>query len=158
MKLKIDTFTWAVIGIVLILMVAAVITVQRSDGNTTNTLTYIEDDTPAAPVQNAFVAFHQGDLLKAKEQFTTDVIEDAGKDSYGPFGGNRMLDERPRRLRIADVQQGADDADEAIVIFELDTYSGGGLFGGGDTWSYRSSVTVIREEGVWKINTPEFFY
>ena len=63
-----------------------------------------------------------------------------------------------RRLRIVAVQPDPDDPDRALVTFVIDTYSRGGPFGAGSTWSREVTVEVVREEGAWKINAQEFFF
>ena len=60
MQLKVDKFTWAVILIVAALLVAAVVTVNRTGGQDTDNLAYRTDDTLLTPIHNAFVAFERG--------------------------------------------------------------------------------------------------
>lgn len=160
--MKIDKFTAIVIGVVLALLVAAVVTVNRTDGDGSDTVEYVTSDTPDAPVQNAFIALQKGDLFTAREQYASRVVDDENSEfAYGPLGGNGGrydAEDTTRRLRILSVEIDEENADQALVTFVLDTYSNRGPFGTGSTWSSQRTIEVVREDGVWKINTPEFFY
>ena len=63
-----------------------------------------------------------------------------------------------RRLRVTDVKVDPQDADRAYVTAAIDTYSTGGIFNSGSTWTSERTVEVIREDGAWKINAQEYFY
>ena len=80
------------------------------------------------------------------------------KTSPSRTGTAPRADTTARRLRIVEVETDPADENRALVTFVQDTYSQGGLFGGGNTWSRRGVVEVVREEGEWKINAQEFFY
>ncbi len=154
---KMDKFIWAVIIIVVLVLVAAVITVNLTGGAGWGEPTYLDEDTPEAAVHNAFVAFMNQDFAKARQYYTDDALESdqseraflGEKDIYRPNDNNQ-------RLRIRSVKY-LDDG-EAVVTIAIDHYSAGGLFGGGDTWSNERVLKVVREEDGWKIDTREFFY
>ena len=57
--MKIDKFTWAVIGVVVLLLVVAVVTVNVTGGAGVQAQDYLPLDTPEAPVYNAFLAFQR---------------------------------------------------------------------------------------------------
>lgn len=156
--MKLDKFTWAVIAVIALLIVAAVVSVTRSSGAAVDEMTYLEDNSPEAPVHNAFVALQRGDRTRAREQYSQTILDElGGEKGWDPFSGN-MGDRSARRLRIVAVEPDAEDADRALVSFVIDTYSRGGLFGAGNTWSREGTVEVVREDGTWKINAQEFFY
>jgi hypothetical protein len=156
--MKLDKFTWAVIGVVLLLLVAAVVTVNVTGGQGVEAQEYMPQDTPEAPVYNAFLALQRGDLTKAREQYSETILQQNQKDNYDPFAGRTTSGSGSQRLRIIKTEPVPDDPDRALVTFMQDTYNQGGLFGAGSTWSRESTVEVIREEDGWKINTPEFFW
>jgi hypothetical protein len=156
--MKLDKFTWAVIAVVVLLLVAAVVTVNRTGGVGAQAQEYLPLDTPEAPVYNAFLAFQRGDLTKAREQYSEQVFEDVGKDGYDPLAGRTSSTNSSQRLRILKTDPVADDPDRALVSFVQDTYNQGGLFGSGNTWSREGTIEVVREEDGWKINTQEFFW
>lgn len=156
--MKLDKFTWAVIIVIVLLVAAAIVSVTRSGNVAADTVTYLEDNNPETPVHNAFVALQRGDRTRAREQYTQSVLDElGGEKGWDPFSGN-MADRSARRMRIVAVEPDAEDADRALVSFVIDTYSRGGLFGAGNTWSRDGTVEVIREDGAWKINAQEFFY
>jgi hypothetical protein len=160
---KIDKFTVIVIAIVLVLLIAAIVTVNRTDNREgVDTAEYISSDSPDAPVQNAFIALQKGDLFTAREQYAARIVDDENSEyAYGPLGGNGgryETGDTTRRLRILSVEIDDKNPDQALVTFVLDTYSNRGPFGTGSTWSNQRTVEVVREDGAWKINTPEFFY
>jgi hypothetical protein len=155
--LKFDKFTLGVIAVVALVLVGAVITVNVTGTKGWGQPTYLDEDTPEAAVLNAFVAFLQRDYAKARQYYTSDVLEPSdNRPSFpGEFGGYYPEDSN-RRLRIVDVEKTSDD--EALVTISIDFYSPNGPFGGGTTWSSQRVLKVVRENGAWKIATPEFFY
>lgn len=143
--MKIDRFTWAVIGIVLIILVGAVISVNLTGGEGVTGETYLEENTPAAPVYNAFVAFQNGDVATARAQYSRRVLDEELRDSgYNPFS-DRFSQDGARRLRIVEVSYDEDDPNRAYVTAEVDTYQSSGPFGTGSTWSRRLVLDVVRE-------------
>lgn len=160
--MKIDKFTAIVIGIVLVLLVAAIVTVNRSGDDGDEPVDYVTADSPDAPVQNAFIALQKGDLFTARDQYASRIVDDEKSEyAYGPFGetgGRYETGDTARRLRILSVEIDDENPDQALVTFVMDTYSNSGPFGTGSTWSSQRTVEVVREDGVWKMNTPEFFY
>lgn len=153
---KLDKFTWAIILIVLVVLVAAVVTVNLTGGAGWGVATYLEEDTPEAVVHNAFLAFLKQDVAKARQYYTTDVLADDLKGER--FPGERYsyyTDNTNRRLQIKNISHV--DGGEAMVTVVIDYYSSDGLFGGGNTWSRERMLKIIQEEEEWKIDTSEFF-
>ncbi len=158
MGLKLDRFTWIVTAIVALLLVAAVVTVNLSRGAGWGNDTYQTDNSPATPVYNAFVAFQKGDVIKARDQYSKSVLDEIqANKGYDPFY-NRVNNLNAQRLRILQVDTDPAHPDHAVVTFVEDNYSNQGLFNSGSSWSRRGNVEVVREAGVWKIDTQEFFY
>jgi hypothetical protein len=157
--MKLDKFTWAVIGVVVLLLVAAVITVNRTGGAGVQPQEYKSLGTPEAPVYNAFLAIQRGDVTKAREQYSKAVLADLDKDkNYDPFSGRNISTGNSQRLRILKTEPAADDPKRALVSFVEDTYNQGGIFDSGSTYSRNATVEVVKEDDGWKINTQEFFY
>lgn len=156
--MKLDKFTWAVIGVVVLLLVAAVVTVNVTGGIGAQAQEYMAQDTPEAPVYNAFLALQRGDLTKAREQYSQEALDGFEKDGYDQLAGRSTSTSSSQRLRIIKSEPVADDPDRALVTFEQDTYNQGGLFGSGSTWSREGTIEVVREGDGWKINTQEFFW
>lgn len=157
MSAKLDRFTWIVIIVVIALVAAAIITVTMTQGEGTESAAYLEEDSPGAAVYNAFIALQKGDLYAARSHYSERVLEDIAEQDYDPFAG-RGGDTTARRLRIVEVEIDPADENRALVTFYQDTYNQGGLFGGGQTWSRKGVVEVVRENGVWKVDAQEFFY
>jgi hypothetical protein len=157
--MKLDKFTWAVIAVVLLLLVAAIVTVTSTRGSGWADVAYVDDNQPESPVHNAFVALQRGDRTRARAQYSQAVLADIDNErGYDPFSG-RAGDQASRRLRIVGVEIDPDNPDIALVTFVQDTYTrGGGLFGAGNTYSQQRTAEVIREDGQWKINAQEFFW
>jgi len=155
--MKLDTFTWGVIAVVAVILVAAVLTVNLTGGAGWEALDYITDDVPEAPVMNAFLALQQGDITRARTQYSQAVLDEiGGEKGYDPFS-NRGAGQSSR-LRIIEVQPIEDDPDRALVTFAVDTYSRSGPFGSGNSWTREGTVEVVREDDAWKINSQEFFW
>ncbi len=158
MGIKLDKFTLGVVAVVILLLAAALFTANRSGGSGAAVVDYVPLDTPEAPVQNAFLAFQNQDIFTAREQYSQRVLNEVNSDAgYGPLkDGVYYGPDTSRRLRIIDVQIDPQDPDRAVVTIEQDTYSPGGLFGGG-SWSSRRTVTVVHEADGWKIDSLEYF-
>jgi hypothetical protein len=157
--MKLDKFTWAVIGVVVVLLVAAVVTVNMTGGAGVQAQEYMAPDTPEAPVFNAFLALQRGDLTKARAQYSEQVWDEINKDgSYDPLAGRSSPNNNSQRLRITGTELIEDDPDRALVSFVQDTYNRGGLFGSGSSWSREGTVEVVHEEDGWKLNAQEFFW
>ncbi len=159
MRLRLDKFTLAVLAVVGILLVAAVVTVNRSSGQATQT--YQTDDAPATPVVNAFLALQQGDLAMARRQYTQAVLglsDNEKEPGYGPLRGQQYYNDSSRRLRLLETRIDPDDPNRAYVTAAVDNYSTGGIFSSGSTWTTDRVVEVVREDGAWKINVEEYFY
>ena len=159
-SVKPDKFTWIVLGVVIALLVAAVITVNRTGAGRETAPAYQTADQPDTPVVNAFIAMQAGDVFTAREQYSSRVLDEISKmDGYDPFtGSGRPTGDQSQRLRILATDVKADNPDQATVTFEVDTYASGGPFGSGNTWTSRRTVPVVREDGVWKLDGQEFFY
>jgi hypothetical protein len=158
MRLKFDAFTWVVIAVVVALVAAAVVTVNAGSPFGSGELDYMEENTPAAPVYNAYIAVQRGDAAEARAQFTDAALAEHDKRGYDPIAQNISFyanDQGSRRVRIVQVQE--ENPDEALVTVVEDTYSGGGLFGR-STWSNQRVIRVARVDGVWKIDDPNMFY
>lgn len=158
MRVKFDAFTWVVIAVVAALVVAAVVTVNTGSRFGAGEPEYMNENTPAAPVYNAYIAVQRGDAAKARAQFTGDALAEHDKQGYDPIAQNISFyanDQGSRRVRIVQVQE--QSPDEALVTVVEDTYSGGGLFGR-SSWSNQRVIRVVRADGVWKIADPNMFY
>ncbi|MGL4651772.1 MAG: hypothetical protein ACRC1H_20355 [Caldilineaceae bacterium] len=163
MRLKIDAFTWAVIAIVVLLVAAAVLTVNLADGSTADQRIQLPADSPGAPVVAALLAVQDGDVATARAQFTDEVLEQYKKNGYDPIANAASFaanDQSSRRMRIVEVSQPQADQEAAEVAFVTiaeDNFSGGGLFGR-STWSNQRVLRVVRVDGDWKIDDTNLFY
>ncbi len=155
--MKLDSFTWGVIGVVAVILVAAVVTVNLTGGAGWDALEYIVEDIPEAPVMNAFLALQQGDITRARAQYSQAVLDEiGGPEGYDPFS-NRGSGQSSR-LRILKAEPLEDDPDRALVTVAIDFYSRTGPFGSGTTWMRETTIEVVREDGAWKINSQEYFW
>ena len=158
MRLRIDRFTWIVIGVVLLLVVAAVVTVNLTGGKTENPANYRTDDSPDTPVYNAIVAVQAGDVARARAEFTASALAEFKKNSYDPVANaanNYANNGSVRRTRIIEV--GAVVGDEASVTIAEDNFGGGDLFDR-STYTNQRIIRVVREDGRWKVADTSLFY
>lgn len=158
MKIRIDRFSLAILVVVGLLIVAAVFTVSQSGGASQES--YRTEDAPETPIYNAFLALKQGDIAMARAQYSAQVLKEAASETgYGPLRGESFTyGDTARRLRVTEVRLDPQDASRAYVTVAIDTYTTGGLFNSGNTWTSERTVEVIREDGAWKINAQEYFY
>ena len=157
MIFKLDRFTWIVLAVVVILLIVAVVTVNRSASPTTGTPAYHTADAPETPVYNAFVATERGEHYRAREQYTAAVLEQMERDRFDPFAAGYRNSDTSRQLRIVAVEIDEADPNRALVTVIEDNYSPSGPFGSGNTWSNQRTIPVAREDGVWKIDAVELF-
>ena len=159
MKLRLDRFTIVVLAVVGVLLVAALATVYWSGPNR-QTAEYRADDTRRNTRPQRLPRPAQGRHGQGARTVQRQVLEDIDKQEgyYGPLRGPYYSDQTARRLRILKTEPDPKNPDRAYVTAAVDTYSGGGLFDSGSTWSSERVVEVVREDGVWKINTQEYFY
>jgi hypothetical protein len=161
MKLHFDKFTIGVLVVVGVLLAAAIFTISRTN-NSGEPATYLTEDAPATPVVNAFLAYQDGDIPKARAQYSQEVLDRVDKTEaggYGPLRGEYYGSaDANRRLRVLKEQIDDTNPDRAYVTVAIDNYSTGGLFNRGDTWSSERVVEVVREDGAWKLNSEEYFY
>lgn len=159
MNLRFDKFTWGVVLVVALLLIAAVVTVSRTNQQATEPEEYRTADEPATPVWNAYLAMQRGDIVKARDQYSERILADHKENNYDPFTNRGYVDDRTAtRLRILETQIDPDDADLAFVTFSLDRYYPGGLFDSGNTSSSKRTIEVIREDDRWKVDTDEYFF
>ncbi len=164
MSLKLDKFTWSIVTIVALLLIGAVITVNMTGGEGYGEPDYLAENSPEAAVYNAFVAGIKNDNDAVQIYYTQRVLDQYRRD--GQEGGQAMAmpysgpgyyrDTSSRRLRILDVKQISDE--RADVTFVVDTYSAGGPFGSGNTWSNEQVLPVELEDGTWKVDTSWFYF
>jgi hypothetical protein len=143
MRLRIDTFTWIIIALVLLLVVAAV---------------YLTDDSPSTPVYNALVAVQQGDVARARSEFTQEALDQYEKGGYDPIANaasNYANNYASTRTRIVEIT--GETADEASVTIAEDNFGGGDLFER-STYTNQRVIRVVREDGRWKIANNNLFY
>lgn len=157
MIFKLDRFTWIVLVAVTALLIAAVVTVNRSASDTGDALAYRTVDAPETPVYNAFVATERGELYRAREQYTATVLEQMERDRFDPFTSGYRNSDTSRQLRIVAVEIDEADPNRALVTVIEDNYSPSGPFGSGNTWSNQRTIPVAREDDVWKIDAVELF-
>ena len=157
MNLKADRFTWIVLGVVIILLAAAVVTVNRTNGDGWGELTYLDENSPEAAIYNAFVAFSLQDSERVSELYTRRVLDEykEGRGSEQPIRPFFSRDDNPRRLRILEVTT---HDTSAQVTFAVDHYSQGGPFGSGESWTDQRTLRVVQEEGIWKIDEANFYF
>lgn len=159
MNLRFDKFTWGVLLVVALLLIAAVVTVSRTNQQAAVPEEYRTADEPASPVWNAFLAMRRGDVVKAREQYSKRVLAEQKKNNYDPFTNSSYGDDQNAvRLRILETQFDPQDADLAFVTISIDRYYSGGPFEGGNTSSTRRTLEVIREDDRWKVDTDEYFF
>jgi hypothetical protein len=156
---RLDSFSWSVIAVVVVLLAAAVVTVNLTEDRGWGQVEYLDEETPAAAVRNAYVAFLKQDFERARRYYTREVLVTTAQEyggGVGPFDRERYVGDRNRRLRIVHVQFQGNE--HAAVTFAVDHFNSGGLFKAGSTWTDRRTVPVTREGDGWKIDTQEFFY
>lgn len=158
MGMKIDRFTWSIILIVLLLIAGAIVMVTASGGRGWTTDDYLNEDTPAAVVHDAFVAFVRNEPAIAANYYSAKVLaDDENKASFAERVSYYDSNRQNQRLRILKVDI---NDDTAYVTLAIDRFRPGGLFDSGSTWTDRRTIPLVREEGAWKIDTEtmDLFY
>lgn len=151
-----DRFSWIVIGVVGVLLLAAVgVATLRPAQNETAQEVYLEEDTPEAVVHDMYVAFLKHDVVRMKGYFSQRVRENFEQNQRWPEI-QYYPDTSSRRMRIVTVEiQGQD---RAMVTMDIDNYSPGGLFSSNNVWTNRQLLSLVREEDSWKIDSENFYF
>jgi len=151
-----DRFSWIVIGVVGLLLLAAVgVATLGSDQSAAAEEVYLEQDTPEGVVHDAFVAFLHRDSARMKSYFSRRVQESFDRDSRWP-NIDYYPDAGSRRMRIEKVDMQGED--RAAVTIVIDNYSPGGLFAQSNVWSSRQTLALVREDAGWKIDSEKFYF
>jgi hypothetical protein len=154
--MKLDKFTWVILAVVAALLIVAVVSVNRVAPDATETA-YLDEDSPAAPVYNLFLALDAGNFAGARRYYSEAALAEMDKpggmgplESYRPSGS--------QRLRITDVSVDEAAPDRAYITIIIDNYSNNGPFGSGSSYSNERTIEVVRENGEWKIANAEYFF
>lgn len=156
MGMKIDRFTLAIILGVLLLVIAAVVTVLFTGERAGQSTEYLNEDTPEAVVHDAFLATARNEPDVAMSYYSRDVREDDDnlrfRERFNYYDSGRTS----RRLRIlnADISE---DGDKAYVTVAIDNFHQGGLFDSG-TSTFRRTIPLVREDDAWKIDTDDVLH
>ncbi len=174
MRMKFDLFTWVVIGIVAVLVIGAVVTVNVS-GSRADSVAYLSADSPSAPVFNAIVAAQRGEIVMAREQFSQAVLDSyASQPGYDPIANAVATfanDQNARRIRILRVDTvtpsgvvtdsvtatAPASGEQAWVTIAEDYFYSGGLLSR-NTWSNQRIIRVVNDNGTWKVDDTNLFY
>lgn len=174
MRMKFDLFTWVVVGIVAVLVIGAVVTVNVSDSRA-ESVAYLSGDSPSAPVYNAILAAQRGEIAKAREQFSQGVLDGyAAQPGYDPIANavaSFANDQNARRIRILKVETVAPSevvtdsmtatvaptGEQAWVTIAEDYFYSGGLLSR-NTWSNQRIIRVVNDNGTWKVDDSNLFY
>lgn len=108
-------------------------------------------NSPEGALQRYLAAFDEGDYEVAYGFFSEEVQADTSLDEYermasgyGPFFGDGVT----RRVVFERVDG---EADRVRVHLTVEDFYGGG-FGGGDTIRTPYQITMVRENGEWRID------
>lgn len=154
MSVKFDRFSLIVIGVVLAIVAAALVTVGRGEPSIASD--YRTANAPETPVINAFLARRQNDIATFRQQYSARAMSNFENNGTTLEQQWSYTPDDSSRLRVLNAQVDSSDPNRAYVTIARDSYSGS-LFGG-STYSYESIVPVVREDERWKIDSVEFFY
>jgi len=133
----------AIVALVLMVVAAATFLLVSDD----EVATY-PPGSPEAAYQEYAQAWEAGDVETAWEAFTTRAQGRISKSEFRDT--NTWRGEEAMRIWI-EHQTGTDD--RAVLNLSIDFTYDGGLFGT-DRHTESSRVTLLREDGEWKIDTP----
>lgn len=111
-------------------------------------------DSPEGVVQAYLTAFEDGDYETAHATFSAAVRDEMPIDEYEravrEYGAGYPIDGSSRRVLF---DRTTDDGERAAVHLTVEEfYGGGGPFGGGDTYRSPREVSLVREDGAWRID------
>jgi hypothetical protein len=133
--------SFAIVALVVLAIVALVLAAGREAA-------VYPTGSPEAAFQQYAAAWDAGDLDTAWGSLT---LRAQGRLSEWEFrDANTWRDDEKHRVWI-DERSGADD--RVVLHLTIETIYDGGLFGSG-RYEDASSVTMVREDGDWKIDTP----
>ena len=151
-----DRFSWIVIAVVGLLLLAAVgVATLGTDQGAAQAEAYLEQDTPEGVVHDAYVASLRRDSERFRSYFSQRVRDIYAQDQRWP-SIDYAPDNGSRRMRIENVEMISKD--RATVSVAIDNYSPGGLFNQSNVWTNRQTITLVREDGSWKIDSENFYF
>jgi hypothetical protein len=107
-------------------------------------------DSPEAAFQAYYTAWEARDLETAygllSERIRASVTADGYRTADREYGWSRG---ESRRVVLTGARVAGD---RATLDLRVDQSSSGGLFGATDTWSWDTSVALVREDGAWHVD------
>ena len=151
-----DRFSWIVIGIVGLLLLAAVVvaTLRPGQGAAAQQV-YLEQTTPEGVVHDAFVAFLRRDTDRMRSYFSQRIRTTFDRDQRWP-NLDYYPDTGSRRMRIENIEMQGES--RATVTIAIDNYNSGGLFSQGNVWTNRQVLVLVHEQDGWKIDSENFYF
>ncbi|HIC89394.1 MAG TPA: nuclear transport factor 2 family protein [Anaerolineae bacterium] len=139
-----------VLGLVL-LLILAVASIGLARGAILGQDEYLNEDSPAAVVHDAFIAAQRGDQERLESFFSQEALTKEGEQIPRP--PLREFSDYGRRLQVHKVRI---RENRAWVDITIHNFRARAPFGRSE-WSSNFTVELRREEGRWKIVTPPFF-
>ncbi len=134
---------------VLVLVLLAFVTLLAARGVVQETDDYLNEDTPAGVVHDAFIARQRGDMERFKRYFTRRVWEESRLDR---FPSPPQPSDIVTRLQIRNVRVEGDRAWVDITITRFQARSPLSR----EEWSTNYTLPLVREDGQWRID--QFFF
>lgn len=141
-----DRFLFGIVAGSLLLVAAALIFARLAPPPTS-----IPDDTPEGVAYNYLLALQRDDQRKAYSYLSARGQARANPAALLPAYNYARL--KDTRMRVDDVTVDGNSARLRVTQF---TFMNGGLFGGRSERTDQTVVTLVRENGAWKIDN--FFY
>ncbi len=148
---RMERFIWFLLAIVVGFLAAALLSVHflQEPESALSAVSYRTDNSPAAVVYNAYIAYglHDTDMLESVYQADTwQVLEEDSKSSYG-FG---MYDGLDYVFGILMEQTAIDTNSATIEITSYESYQRGFL-GIRSMAAVKTAVHLVREANEWKL-------
>lgn len=141
-----DRFTWGIVGGVLGLVLLSIVVAVALPGRPAPP----DEGTPGGVVLAYALALQERDGERAWQYLARSYQATIRKQPFleqvaGGFGSNERA-----RLSVGEPQGEGDSTRVDLVR----TYPSGGPFGLGGSGSQRQTVSLVREDGVWRISVP----
>lgn len=135
-------------GIVVLVVVAVIAVVVLGSREAPS----FSADTPEGVVQRYLAAVENEDHETAWAYFSADVQADRSLEEYRRTARDyAYYGEQSRRVLF---DRSEVNGNRARVWLTVEEYYGGGPFGGGETYRSDRQISLVREDGTWRIDDP----
>jgi hypothetical protein len=106
---------------------------------------------PEAAFQGYLQAFERGDYAASYASFSKAIRDSTSESEYRTAVGQYGIYDGVQGSRVL-FDRTSGSGDRVVLHLIVEQYSGGGPFGGGEVYRSSRQISMVREDGTWKID------